>query len=640
MRKKLLALLCACAMIAALLPVYTAVMETPDVSTLYKKKDTATDYDASAVIKVELQGDTWSSLDQTLSQTGTTLTFQAGGEYLLTGTWNGQLAVECDKAEDVRLILDGVTVTSPEGPALYVKSADKVILTLVNDSVNTFDDQAAQTVEEDTISSCIYSKDDLSINGNGVLTVNGNVSNGIICKNDLIVAGGNINVTAVNDAIRGKDSILVLNGTLTLIAGGDGLSSPSTDEGKGIVTISGGNINIQAGGGTADAVSGSTMKNDMGTPPDGKTDPTEKTNDTAEADTVSSGTTKPDKGGRGGFGGGFGGEMPGQQNAAKTESETSAKGIKAASTLQILGGTMNLNCLDDALHAVNISIYDGDITISTGDDGAHADDTLNIAGGKITINQSYEGLEAANILISGGEISVEASDDGLNAAGGNDASASFGGWGGMDQFAAGDYQIAISGGKLMVNASGDGLDSNGSLYISGGETYVSGPTDSANGAIDYAGECIVTGGLLIAAGSSGMMQNVSNATGQAALLVYLTQNAAAGSQIDVMDDSGNVLVSYAPQKAYSCVLVSTPQLQTGKTIQLNCGGQSAFNAQLTQAVTTSGTGGGMFGNTDMGGGRGPGGRNGFGGEMPSNGMTPPDDLQQPDTTSGATTQTP
>ena len=117
-------------------------------------------------------------------------------------------------------------------------------------------------------------------------------------------------------------------------------------------------------------------------------------------------------------------------------------------------------------------------------------------------------------------------------------------------------------------------------------------------------------------------------------------NAAAGSQIDVMDDSGNVLVSYAPQKAYSCVLVSTPQLQTGKTIQLNCGGQSAFNAQLTQAVTTSGTGGGMFGNTDMGGGRGPGGRNGFGGEMPSNGMTPPDDLQQPDTTSGATTQTP
>ena len=107
MRKKLLALLCACAMIAALLPVYTAVMETPDVSTLYKKKDTATDYDASAVIKVELQGDTWSSLDQTLSQTGTTLTFQAGGEYLLTGTWNGQLAVECDKAEDVRLILAG-----------------------------------------------------------------------------------------------------------------------------------------------------------------------------------------------------------------------------------------------------------------------------------------------------------------------------------------------------------------------------------------------------------------------------------------------------------------------------------------------------------------------------------------------------
>lgn len=574
MKKRLTALLCACMLALLFAPAPRALMED-DVSAMYKKKDVTAEYDEAKAVSITLTQDTWSADSFAISQQDSTLTITAAGDYILSGTWDGQIAVECGKEDDVRLILKGVTVKSPIGPALYVKSADKVILTLAPETVNTFTDQASMIVDDNEISSCVYSKDDLSINGTGALEVNGAVGNGIVCKNDLIIADGVITVSAVNDAVRGKDSVLVLGGTLDLTAGGDGIASTAADDEKGNVTIAGGDFTVKTGSGAGEAASAQTGMMNRG-------------------------------------------NMWGGSATTTSADETSRKGIKAAAALRITGGTFTLDCEDDALHAKDVTVSGGEFSIKTGDDGAHADDTLAISGGTFLIAQSYEGLESANVLISGGMLSVTASDDGINAAGGNDGSSQKG-WGAMDQFAAGDYQISISGGTLHVNAAGDGLDSNGSLNISGGETYISGPTDSANGAIDYAGTCAVTGGVFVAAGSSGMMQNVSSASGQAALLTYLTASADAGTAIVLKDESGNELLSYTPEKAYACVLISTPQMQPGKTYQLLCGNQTAFEAQLSQNVTTNGTGGGF------------GGFGGHGGK---------DGGFRPDTNSGATQKTP
>lgn len=220
-----------------------------------------------------------------------------------------------------------------------------------------------------------------------------------------------------------------------------------------------------------------------------------------------------------------------------------------------------------------------------------------ITGGTIHVVESYEGIEGLSIDITGGTIDVTSSDDGLNAAGGNDSSG-FGGRGG-DIFAVeeGAY-IRISGGTLHVNASGDGIDSNGDLTISSGETYVSGPTNSGNGALDYNGEGVITGGIFVAVGSSGMAQNFSNSSTQGAIMVTVNTQMA-GSSISLADSSGKELVSWTTDKEYASVVVSCPEITVGETYLLTTGNN-------TQEITMDSL---IYGGGSMGGkpgGRAPG----------------------------------
>lgn len=139
------------------------------------------------------------------------------------------------------------------------------------------------------------------------------------------------------------------------------------------------------------------------------------------------------------------------------------KGLKAAGSIRITGGSFSIDSADDAVHSnASITINGGTFEIATGDDGVHADETLTVTDGTIDISVSYEGLEALDVCIEGGDISLVADDDGLNAAGGTDSSGTSGG------SSSSNGSISISGGNLHITASGDGIDANGSLTISGG----------------------------------------------------------------------------------------------------------------------------------------------------------------------------
>lgn len=194
-----------------------------------------------------------------------------------------------------------------------------------------------------------------------------------------------------------------------------------------------------------------------------------------------------------------------------------------------------------------------------------------INNGVIHVTESYEGLEGKTITINGGDIAIVSSDDGLNAAGGADQSG-FGGRGGDSFGTSGDCWVEINAGKLSVNASGDGLDSNGDMTINGGEIYVSGPTDSGNAAIDYGegAKAVIYGGILVAAGSEGMAENFSEESTQGSMLVS-TGSMEAETQISLKDSEGNSLAEYVPEKAYSCVLISCPQIQKGQTYTVSTG---------------------------------------------------------------------
>ena len=267
-----------------------------------------------------------------------------------------------------------------------------------------------------------------------------------------------------------------------------------------------------------------------------------------------------------------------------------------------------------------VYICGGTFNIDAGDDGIHSSQNLSILDGTINISNSYEGLEGLCIDISGGTIDLTASDDGLNAAGGTDNSQS-GGSQGNDMFAVTEGAcINISGGYLHVNASGDGLDSNGDLVISGGEIYVSGPTSDGDGTLDYNGTATITGGTLVGAGSSGMEQTFTTAD-QGVILTEVS-SGTAGSTISLSDEDGNELVSWAADKEYTSVIISTPDIKEGSTYTVTTNGTATeitMSSLIYGSANTNAPGG-------NGGGPGMGGNDSNGGTPPdgNGGGTPPD----------------
>ena len=206
-------------------------------------------------------------------------------------------------------------------------------------------------------------------------------------------------------------------------------------------------------------------------------------------------------------------------------SDMSAKGIKANVSVTIDGGIITANSADDAVHSNDkMTINGGVFVISTGDDGFHADSSLIINGGNITISESYEGLESATITINNGKIHIESSDDGVNVVGGNDASGFAPGPGkppGQDAFTySSDYYLHIYGGYIYVDAMGDGIDVNGVVEMTAGSLIINGPVANDNGALDF-GSFKITGGFLLAVGSSGMAQAHSSTSAQSSVLLNL-----------------------------------------------------------------------------------------------------------------------
>ena len=227
--------------------------------------------------------------------------------------------------------------------------------------------------------------------------------------------------------------------------------------------------------------------------------------------------------------------------------------------------------------------------MASGDDGIHADTDLLISGGSISITESYEGIEATNIVVSGGNISILASDDGFNAAGGNDGG--LGGQFGQDPFSGGTGTLTFSGGYVFVNAYGDGLDSNGSLTISGGTILVSGPTNSGNGTLDYGTDAKITGGILMAYGSSGMAQSIQS-EGDIGVIGCTFSTISGGQALTVVNEDGVVVATFAPPKYYSSAVIVAPGIKSGSTYSVYAGGSVSgtdANGFATSGSLESGT---------------------------------------------------
>ena len=632
--------------------------ETTITSGIIKEDTDVTHADDAENYRVSITGDFTVTSDTSdgVTQSGSVYTITKAGEYTVTGLLSeGQLIVDAGDEDEVTIVLNGTSITCSSGSPIYVKNASEVKIKSEENSFNEVIDNRTEATEDssdDAVNAAIYATCDLKLVGKGALVVTGNYNNGIQSKDNLSIKNVIVKVTAVNNAVKGNDAVDIESGNIIAIsAKGDGIKTSNSNisnkgNQKGIVTITGGNIDVYAACDGIDAayvvdISGDGNLNiytdtyseyseevtSSGSSSGTSTSRNSSANKTASANTVSYvAASDTIANAPGGFGGGNMGGMDGQNGGNKAGGDRlgmpgdfnesgnssgqsySTKGIKAESEINISGFTINISSTDDGIHANSdsgvletgedgkgtIVINGGSITISSGDDGMHADKQLDVNDGYINVVTSYEGLEAITINLNGGKIYVYATDDGINACTGDGKTSPI---------------VNVTGGYIDVTTTSgdtDGIDSNGNYVQTGGFVLVKGGSSSGNvsGSIDVDGTVTITGGTCVALG--GVCETPINS----ANAYVLSSVSFSSGRYSLKDASGNEVISFTVDGSFSNGWICSDTLTTGTSYTLYRGSDSIADwTQESGTMGASGTGG--FGGGNMGG---MGGQNGgFGG---------------------------
>ena len=246
-----------------------------ETAELVSERDTDPSYDEDEAVTIELQGDTASCDSSSVTAEAGKVTISEGGTYIISGSLtDGQIIVDAED-DTVQLVLSGCGIECSTSAAVYVKAADKVFLTLDEGSSNELSNSGTFEADGDNnVDGVIFSKDDLTINGDGGLTISSS-DHAVVCKDDLVIAGGQIDITASGDGIQSKETLTIEDGiidieateaiestqvtidggTLTLTASDDGINaSQKSDELSPAIVINGGDITIIMGQGDTDAI--------------------------------------------------------------------------------------------------------------------------------------------------------------------------------------------------------------------------------------------------------------------------------------------------------------------------------------------------------------------------------------------------
>jgi len=251
-------------------------------------------------------------------------------------------------------------------------------------------------------------------------------------------------------------------------------------------------------------------------------------------------------------------------------------GIRASESVSVTGGSVTVSAGNDGIKTTSaakegkgfVEILGGTIEIDCGGDGISAETELRIGGGEITIRTqgdpesvSCKGLKAkTDLIISGGVIRIDAADIGVKA----------------------EQTLSITDGQLEVCAGEDGLRAGsggtgfaaavGRVEISGGTVFVSAGDDP----IDARAELLVTGGTVLACGSSKTLKSFSAASTQPFLAA--AARGTAGDRLRVTDEGGAELAALDAGHAYTTVLFSSPELAAGANYTIHAGSGSVTAA--------------------------------------------------------------
>lgn len=448
-----------------------------------------------------------------VSISGNIISISKEGTYVLSGALSeGQIVVDADSAK-VQLVLDNADITCASSAAIYVKNADKAFITLAEGSENILMNTAEyEAIDDNNIDAVIFSKDDLTLNGKGTLTINSEYGHGIVSKDDLKLVGGTCNITAKNHALSGKDSVRIADGTYNLTSGKDGIHSENADDdekgfvyiasgdftiestGDGIdasyvVQIDDGDFDITAGDGAENATKthndmpgGATRDNMRGGAPGGAAqdgeapsgdkpsgDGSDKS-DSGSASGKQTGQTPPDRP----DGDSFDGSRPDEKASDNTGGQTAQTPPDKPGTDTSDGQKSDKNSqskdIADNTTASSASSDTGSessSSASTSTKGIKSDGALYVNGGTFTINSADDSFHSnSDATINDGTYTISSGDDGIHAdsallvnGGTITVIESYEGLEGLN--------ITINDGKIDITASDDGMNAAGGNDASG-----------------------------------------------------------------------------------------------------------------------------------------------------------------------------
>lgn len=498
----------------------TAAGQTLDAQTHYTNEDLT--WDSSGEKTIDLASPT--ATDGVSVENGT-ITITSGGTYRITGEYSGQVKIEAAKADTVRLVLDNAKITNSTGAAINVVSAAEAIIYTAAGTTNTVADEANYTATGDNDpDAAIYSTANLTLTGEGSLSVKGSYEEGIHTTGGLVIASGTLEVNAANTGIKGKDYVDITGGIVNVTAAQDGIKSTNTDdESMGFTRLSAGSVTVSAG------------------------DDGLKAPHTLE---ISGGTLNIEK---------------------------SNEGIEAQ-YINILDGDVTVNSTDDG---INASLKD-----SSSDTSSDTTSGTAAAGQQTQQNQNgqVQQAPAGGGAAPGGSQGSTGQNQNMPQPP-TDGTMPGGGGG---TFEVVDAAINISGGTVTVNAEGDGIDSNGTATFSGGTVTVNGPVAGGNNALDSNGDLLLNGGTVTTGSTADMFEAPSSASTSGYLKITDSSALTQGSTVQVTDSSGTVVANYKiTTSGVQLVLVSNKNIVKGQSYTVSVTSGSVDAASTTAASGAS-----------------------------------------------------
>jgi hypothetical protein len=512
--------------------------------------------------------------------------------------------VDADKDAYVHIVLNGFTITNENGPAIYAKKCDKLTITLADNSKNSITDGTNyKDVDEDgEPDAALFSESDMTLNGNGSLTVTGNYADAIKCKKDLKFISGTYKITAASEGIKGRNSVTIKDGTFDINSKDTAIKSTRDDDAeKGYIIIDGGSITINAGNDGIHSETHTTINGgdiNIETSYEGiegqMIDITGgniniySTDDGINASRIGSSSNKGGGGQPGGNNGDFKGKgdksaMPSDNgDGGKTDMQNGNGDMQAPSDMQ--NGDGGMQAPPD---------------MQNGDGGMQVPPDMQNGNGDMQTPPDMQSGNGDMPNAPGGDAPTQGDD---KRGGGNPG---FGG--GMENNSDdGQVYINISGGTVTVTGGGDCIDANGNLYLTGGTVYASserfGITDP-DAVLDADGSIELKSGLtFIGTGKSSKVSSLE--VEQNIAYIYLDENKSGTITVY---DGDTVLASYKPDYSFGCIVVTSPSFEIGKTYTLDINGEKT---EFTLSEQETSIGSPSSSSNGMGGGNGGGmGRN-------------------------------